>query len=351
MKDPELDPILSTAARWSIKMLAGFNATKALSPKGRITRFVTLAILGCTTCRELVSQFIPGFGHLVAPRVLVATIVAVPFIVSAFLLRDYRPDDFITPGVRCLTNVRVCAAPASLVSAWILRHRFAVNPVSAGLVVGILSGIAGVMLLTLLAVSVPTVALAQDVKIITPARQKQLLINPGSSSAGSGKPEVTIVEYFDYNCPFCRELAPELKSLIRDDRKVALVYKDWPVFGGVSVYAAREALAAEWQGKYLISHDTLIGGPRLAQEDQVDAELKAAGVDMAALAKDRDTHAAQIDALLRRNDSEARALHIRGTPGIIVDRQVLPGTVDLKGLKLLVDRARHDQSLRGKAQE
>jgi protein-disulfide isomerase len=202
------------------------------------------------------------------------------------------------------------------------------------------------LLLTLLAVGVPTVALTQGVEVISPAQQKQLLTNPGSSSVGPANPDVTIVEYFDYNCPFCRELTPELKSLIRDDRKVAFVYKDWPIFGGVSVYAAREALAAEWQGKYLIAHDTLINGPRLTQEDQVDAELKAAGVDMPVLAKDRQTHAAQIDALLRRNDSESHSLHIHGTPGIVVDRQVLPGTVDLNGLKLLVDRARHNQSSR-----
>ena len=198
------------------------------------------------------------------------------------------------------------------------------------------------LLLTLLALGGPTVAGTQGVQLITAADQKQLLVNPGSSPAGAANPDVTIVEYFDYNCPFCKELAPELKSLIRDDRKVALVYKDWPIFGGVSIYAAREALAAEWQGKYLTAHDTLINGPRLTQEDQVDSELKAAGIDMAALAKDRETHAAQIDALLRRNDSEARSLHIRGTPGVIVDRQVLPGTVDLNGLKLLVDQARHD---------
>ncbi|HEY2532485.1 MAG TPA: DsbA family protein [Xanthobacteraceae bacterium] len=200
------------------------------------------------------------------------------------------------------------------------------------------------LLLTLLTFGIPNVGRTQGVQLITPAQQKRLLINPGSPPAGAANPDVTIVEYFDYNCPFCRELAPDLKSLIRDDRKVALVYKDWPIFGGVSVYAARAALAADWQGKYLIAHDSLIGGPRLTQEDQVDAELRAAGVDMVALAKDRETHAAQIDALLGRNDSEAHSLHIRGTPGVIVDRQVLPGSVDLKGLKLLVDRARHDRS-------
>jgi protein-disulfide isomerase len=200
------------------------------------------------------------------------------------------------------------------------------------------------LLLTLLTLGIPTVARTQGVQLITPAQQKRLLINPGSPPAGAANPDVTIVEYFDYNCPFCRELAPQLKSLIRDDHKVAIVYKDWPIFGGVSVYAARAALAADWQGKYLIAHDTLITGPRLAQEDQVDAELKAAGIDMAALAKDRETHVAQIDALLRRNDSEAHSLNIRGTPGVIVDRQVLRGTIDLKALKLGVDRARHGES-------
>jgi protein-disulfide isomerase len=207
------------------------------------------------------------------------------------------------------------------------------------------------LLLTLLTLGIPTVARTQGVQLITPAQQKPLLLNPGSPPVGAANPDVTIVEYFDYNCPFCRELAPALKSLIRDDRKVAIVYKDWPIFGGVSVYAAREALAADWQGKYLIAHDTLISGPRLSQEDQVDAELRAAGIDMAQLAKDRETHARQIDALLRRNDGEAHSLHIRGTPGVIVDRQVLRGTVDLKALKLGVDRARRDRSPPGRAQQ
>jgi protein-disulfide isomerase len=205
--------------------------------------------------------------------------------------------------------------------------------------------------LILLTLGVPAVARSQDVQLITPARQKQLLMNPGSPPAGAANPDVKIVEYFDYNCPFCRELAPELKSLIRDDRQVAVVYKDWPIFGGVSVYAAREALAADWQGKYLVAHDALIDGPRLTQEGQVDAELGAAGVDMRALARDRETHAAQIEALLVRNDSEARSMHIRGTPGVVVGRQLLPGGVDLKGLKLLVDRARRDQSPPRKAQD
>jgi protein-disulfide isomerase len=191
------------------------------------------------------------------------------------------------------------------------------------------------------ATCVTPVAEAQTIGVITPARQGELIANTGKEAAGAANADVTIVEYFDYNCPFCRELAPELQSLVAQDHKVAIVYKDWPIFGGVSVYAAKAALAAAWQGKYLVAHETLINGPRLTQHDQVDAELKGAGIDMAQLTKDRTNHAAEIDALLNRSVAEAHALGIRGTPGILVGRQVLPGTVNLAGLKLLVANARH----------
>lgn len=196
------------------------------------------------------------------------------------------------------------------------------------------------LLLAFSAMGLLAVAAAQTIGAITPARQGELIANTGRETAGAANADVTIVEYFDYNCPFCRVLAPDLQSLIAQDHKVAVVYKDWPIFGGVSVYAAKAALAAAWQGKYLVAHDTLINGPRLGQEDQVDAELKAAGIDTAQLAKDRTNHAAEIDALLRRSDEEAHALGIRGTPGVLVGRQVLRGTVNLAGLKLLVANAR-----------
>lgn len=195
------------------------------------------------------------------------------------------------------------------------------------------------LLLTLLGVGI--VAAARDIQAITPSRQKELLADTETVRAGAANPDVTVIEYFDYNCPFCKELAPDLQALLRNDHGVAVVYKEWPIFGGVSVYAAKAALAAGFQGKYLLAHETLIDGPRLTQEDQVDAELKGAGVDMDLLARDRANHAAQIDTLLKRNDREAHTLKMRGTPGIVVDRHVLPGTVNLKGLTQLVEDARH----------
>src|SRR6202158_4412490 len=189
----------------------------------------------------------------------------------------------------------------------------------------------------------PTIAPAQGIQLITVAGQKEMLTDPGTDAVGAPNADVTIVEFLDFNCPYCKKLVPALHSLLAEDHKIALVYKDWPILGDVSVYAARSALAARWQGKYLSAHDALMNASRLTQDDQVDATLKRAGIDVNALKKDRTSHAKDIDALLARNDAEAHALHLRGTPGIVIGRQLLPGIVDLNGLKQLVANSRHEQ--------
>jgi protein-disulfide isomerase len=184
-------------------------------------------------------------------------------------------------------------------------------------------------------------AAAQDIQIVTREGEKQMLNKPGTEAAGASNPDVTIVEYFDYNCPYCKKLVPDLQNLLAHDPKLAVVYKDWPILGEVSVYAARSALAAGYQGKYLVAHDALISGPRLAKTEQVDALLQSAGVDAARLDKDRLAHAAEITALLKRNDEEAHLLTLGGTPGFVVGRQLLGGVADLAFMQKLVDNARH----------
>src|SRR5450432_120816 len=171
-------------------------------------------------------------------------------------------------------------------------------------------------------------AAAQDVSIVTAEGQKQMLAKPGTEAVGARKPDVTIVEYFDYNCPYCKKQVPALQALLAQDPKVAILYKDWPVLGPVSVYAASSALAAGWQGKYLVAHDALISGPRLAENEQVDTILQGAGVDMEILKRDRAAHAKEIAALLVRNDEEAHALTLEGTPGLVVGRQLVGGIAD-----------------------
>jgi protein-disulfide isomerase len=196
-------------------------------------------------------------------------------------------------------------------------------------------------LLTLIALGCPSVpSRAESIKLITAAGQEAMLIDPGTEPIGPADADVTIVEYFDYNCPYCRKMAPVLQGLLAQDPHVRLVYKDWPILGGVSVYAARAALAAQWQHKYRAAHDALFSGPSLSSMEQVDTTLRHAGINLDTLAKDRSEHAAQITALLERNDEETHALSLRGTPGIIVGRQLLPGIVNLEGLKQLVADAR-----------
>lgn len=182
----------------------------------------------------------------------------------------------------------------------------------------------------------------QNVALITREGVRQILAIPGTETVGARKPDVVIVEYFDYNCPYCKKLVPALKVLLAQDPKVGLVYKDWPILGPVSEYAAASALAAGWQGKYLAAHDALIGGPRLAQDDQVDDILQHAGVNMDALKKDRVGHAKDIAALLGRNDDEANALTLKGTPGLVVGRQLVGGIADLSMLRQLVASARRE---------
>ena len=194
--------------------------------------------------------------------------------------------------------------------------------------------------LTVVMLMLMCVARAQEASIITRAGQKQMLANPGTEAAGARTPDVIIVEYFDYNCPYCKKLVPALQALLAQDPKIAVLYKEWPILGDMSVYAASSALAAGWQGKYLAAHDALISGPRLAHEEQVDAILQGAGVNMDALKKDRTSHAKDIAALLMRNDEEAHALSLQGTPGIVVGRQLVEGIVDVSDLKKLVAKSR-----------
>ena len=187
----------------------------------------------------------------------------------------------------------------------------------------------------------PTAISAPRSPLIPVESQKRILNEPGVPVLGSAHADVTVVEYFDYNCPFCRALAPVLRKFVDQDHAAAVLYKEWPIFGGVSVYAAQAALAANYQGKYLQAHDALIGAPRLEKDTQVDAALGSAGIDMAQLKKDLIAHRASIEDLLKRNDSEARGLGLRGTPGILVGRRIAPGIEDLQALQSAVALARH----------
>jgi protein-disulfide isomerase len=196
------------------------------------------------------------------------------------------------------------------------------------MLLGALAGLLG-SLAALPAQTVPPQALAAvTAPSLTPA-------------AGAPHPDVVIVEYFDYNCPYCREMAPDLDKLLHADPRVQIVFKEWPILGDTSVYAARSALAANWQGKYLLAHNALIGARRdLDRNSDVDAVLRAAGLDLGRLAADRRAHANQIDALLARSVRETHVLGLQGTPGLLVGRQLVSSALSLAQLQGLVARSR-----------
>lgn len=180
-----------------------------------------------------------------------------------------------------------------------------------------------------------------QVGMVEPSALATILAHPGVPVAGGRATDVTIVEYFDYNCPYCRRAAGTLAELRATDPGVSVLYKEWPIFGGVSLIAARSALAAGWQGRYLAAHDALIAGSvKLASEADVLARLQAAGIDLSQLRRDLIAHGRDIDQTLVRNNAEARGLGFEGTPGLVIGAYVMPGALDVADMRTLVRAAR-----------
>ncbi|RIX27434.1 DsbA family protein [Sphingomonas edaphi] len=152
--------------------------------------------------------------------------------------------------------------------------------------------------------------------------------------------DITIVEYTDYQCPFCRKVHPELKRLAAADRKVRIIYRDWPIFGDASVAAARVAIASQWQGKHAAVHDALMNTPRPMDEAAIKSAATKAGVNWSRLQADMKTRKAEIDALLERNNEQAEALGLQGTPAFLVGNYLVEGGLDYEGLKAAVHKAR-----------
>src|SRR3954452_389217 len=135
-------------------------------------------------------------------------------------------------------------------------------------------------------------ARAEEEKVLTEAL---VLRDPEIPAAGNVDGDISIVEWFDYNCPYCRKIDPELRQVIQDDGKVRLVLKDWPILGPVSKVAARMALAAKYQDKFIQAHDAMIGVASRLTEPRIGELLAGAGIDMDRLKRDLTANAMAID--------------------------------------------------------
>ena len=180
-------------------------------------------------------------------------------------------------------------------------------------------------------------AFAQDADTSAEAIQT----DPATPTAGNPKGDLTIVTFFDYNCPFCKKAEPALEQVVEEDGHIRLVYKDWPILTKASVYGAQLALAAKYQGKYAAVHAALmsIPGPKIP-EDQMLAAIRKSGVDMDKLDADLKAHGDEITALLRRNLAQADSLGLQGTPAYLVGHYRVTSALTYDGFKRAVADAR-----------
>jgi len=170
---------------------------------------------------------------------------------------------------------------------------------------------------------------------------KTLIQGPGAPRVGAADADVVIVLYADYNCGYCKRMEPVLARALKADPRLAVVHKEWPIFGEVSEYAARVALAASYQGRYEAVHRAFMLSPaRLADQEMINTIAKQAGVDWTRLASDLKAHGGDIDAILLRNEREAALLRFQGTPGLVINGYLLPGALTDEQLKEVLQKIR-----------
>ncbi|MGE4371864.1 MAG: DsbA family protein [Xanthobacter sp.] len=182
------------------------------------------------------------------------------------------------------------------------------------------------------------VAQAQEV----PAVDTQIILNdPLSPTSGNPKGDVTIVAFFDYNCPYCKKSDPVIEKLARKDGNIRIVYKDLPILTEASVYGAQLVLGAKYQGKYHVAKDALMAlpGSKVTPEAMQKA-VAASGVDMTRLDRDLQAHGDEVMAYLRRTLGQARALGLQSTPVYLIGPYKVAAALDYDGYAEVVADAR-----------
>lgn len=197
------------------------------------------------------------------------------------------------------------------------------------------------LVVTALAFESAQTAPAQEQGAVSDVLTKDAVLRDADNPVlGNPQGDITIVEYFDYQCPYCKKISPVLDQVVNEDKKVRLVLKDWPILGDPSGYAARLVLAAKYQNKYEAAHRALIVKVGRLTEAVIDDTLAQAGVDLVKAKADLAANKASIDALLKRNNAQAEAFGFRGTPAFVVGTFRVPGGLTAEQFKLAIADAR-----------
>lgn len=178
------------------------------------------------------------------------------------------------------------------------------------------------------------------------ARQREAILanlegladDPLAPVLGNPEGDVLVVEFFDYRCPYCRQVAGKLRDAVEADGNIKLIMKEFPILGPESLHAARVALAADMQGMYEELHFALMASSGKLDDKAVFAIAEQTGLDMERLRNDMLSE--EIDEALRRTYELAEALEIRGTPAFVIGKQLVPGALELEDFKALVAEAR-----------
>jgi protein-disulfide isomerase len=167
---------------------------------------------------------------------------------------------------------------------------------------------------------------------------ERLFRDPADPVRGNPAGSITLVEFFDARCPYCKRMPPVLNELLRRHRDVRLVLKDMPILGPNSVLASRALLASQRQGKYHEYHDALMATREELAEPVLKREAEKLGLNWTRLRADMDSP--EIRDRIAANVALAREIGIDGTPAYVIGDRAVPGALDLAGLEQLLAEAR-----------
>jgi protein-disulfide isomerase len=179
---------------------------------------------------------------------------------------------------------------------------------------------------------------AQTAAQILDTEKATLENDPNAPVLGNPDGDVTVVEFFDYNCPYCRRVKPEMEALLAADPNVRVVYREWPILGDGSVFAARAALASRNQGKYEEFHWAMMQLKERAEEASILRTAEDIGLDVAQLR--RDMNGPEIEEHIQTSMRLAQSLGFSGTPSFVIGDSLAPGLIQADQMIELVDQAR-----------
>jgi protein-disulfide isomerase len=168
----------------------------------------------------------------------------------------------------------------------------------------------------------------------------ELFRDQATPVGGNPKGDVTIIEFFDYRCGFCKRVFPDVMKVLNEDKNIRYVFKEFPILGPDSTTASKAALAAWLQdsGKYEPFHQALMQTKGALPESRVMRIAAEKGLDVKALKKTMEDP--RINEMIEKNFALAKALDINGTPAFVIGDQVVRGAIDLASLRELISKAR-----------